>query len=294
MEAIKINNLKKAYAGNTVLDGISTEVAPGQVVGLLGRNGAGKTTMLSILMGLEKPDGGQTLVNGIDPETNPAGLRQKAILVSEECYFYGWMTPTTLAATFAPMYKSWNQERYDTLLKQFKIDASKKIDTFSKGTKRKLQLAFALAAEPEVLLLDEPIGGIDVVAREEILGSLIHSLVERGVTIVVSSHEIRDISGVCDRVLILSNGKFVIDAEKDELLARVRRLRITLENNVEILPTHPSILAAKSYGSELEIIVNNYEQETIDALLANYKVKHTTTEGVSLHELFSAITADED
>jgi ABC-2 type transport system ATP-binding protein len=204
------------------------------------------------------------------------------------------MTPAKLASTFAPMYKTWKQKCYEDLLGQFKIDKNQKISTFSKGTKRKLQLAFALATQPKVLLLDEPIGGIDVVAREEILGSLIHSLVDQGVTIVISSHEIRDIAGVCDRVLILSEGKFVVDSPKDELLAKVRRLRVQLEHSVETLPTHPAIMAAKASGSELELLVKDFDEQTINSMLSNFKVKNTSLEGVSLHELFFALTAAEE
>lgn len=293
MEAIEIKQLTKQYSKNKVLDGVSTTIASGQVVGLLGRNGAGKTTLLSILAGLEKPDGGKTITNEIDPEKDPEKLRQKVALVTEECHFYGWMTPETLASTFASMYKSWNNEYYQELLKQFKIDSTKKIANFSKGTKRKLQLAFALATEPGVLLLDEPIGGIDAVAREEILGSLIQSLVDKGVTIVVSSHEINDISGVCDRIIILSEGKFIVDENKDELLSKVRRITVNLENNVETLPSSSSILSAKSDGSELEIVLKDYSQEIVDTVLANFKTKSITTEGVGLQELFTTITANE-
>jgi ABC-2 type transport system ATP-binding protein len=294
MEAIKICELSKRYGGKTVLDSVSTEVAPGQVVGLLGRNGAGKTTLLNLLSGIEKPDGGNAQLMGADPEQEPETTRQHAVIVTEECLFYGWMTPAKLSFTFAPMYKTWSQKRYEDLLQQFKIDKNQKIRTFSKGTKRKLQLAFALATQPKVLLLDEPIGGIDVVAREEILGSLIQSLVDQGVTIVISSHEIRDISGVCDRVLILSEGKFVVDSPKDELFAKVRRLRVQLEHSVETLPTHPAIMAAKSSGSEIELLVKDFDEQTISSMLANFKVKNTGLEGVSLHELFFAITANEE
>ena len=294
MQSIQINELKKQYSEKPVLDNISAKIMPGQVVGLLGRNGAGKTTLLSILAGLEKPDAGNTIVDEDDVEKLPAKIRQKTVLVTEECHFYGWMTPIILASTFSNMYKSWNQSYYEELLKQFKVAENNKIETFSKGTKRKLQLAFALACEPEILLLDEPIGGVDAVTREEILGSLIQSLVDKGVTIIVSSHEIKDISGICDRVIILSNGKFIVDENKQELLSQVKRIRATLENNVETLPTHPSILAANSDGSELEIIVKNHTKETTEAILANYKTKNIVIEGIGLQELFTTLTANEE
>jgi len=293
MEAINISQIGMSYNGHKVLDGVSTKIESGKVVALLGRNGAGKTTLLNILNGSLRPVSGNAAVLGIDPEQNPAVLRQSCVLVDEECHLYPWMTPTLLARTFAPMYPTWNQALYEKTLKEFAITADQKIATFSKGTKRKLQLAFALATEPKVLLLDEPVGGVDAVAREEILNSLIESLVEKGVTVVLSSHELKDISGVCDHVLILSGGNFVVDCSKDDLAASIRKVTLQLENAVETLPTHPTILAARANGAELELVVRDCSEEELARILANFKVKSQSSSGMSLEELFKAITRHE-
>ena len=293
MEAININQLSMSYNGHQVLNSVNATIAQGKVVALLGRNGAGKTTLLNVINGELRPILGNTTTLGIDPEKNAALLRQSCVLVSEECYLYPWMTPRTLARVFAPMYPTWNQALYETTLEQFAIAYDQKIDTFSKGSKRKLQLAFALAAEPRVLLLDEPVGGVDVVAREEILNSLIESLVEKGVTVVLSSHELNDIAGICDHVLILSEGRFVIDCSKDELAAKVRRINVLLENPVEALPTHPSILSASANGTELELVVKDYSDEEMAKILGNYRVKSSKSTGLTLEEVFKAITRNE-
>ncbi|PKL44224.1 MAG: hypothetical protein CVV41_06205 [Candidatus Riflebacteria bacterium HGW-Riflebacteria-1] len=293
MEAININQLSMSYNGHQVLNSVNAKIEQGKVVALLGRNGAGKTTLLNIINGELRPVLGNTETLGIDPEKNAALLRQSCVLVSEECHLYPWMTPRTLARVFAPMYPTWNQALYETTLEQFAIAYDQKIATFSKGSKRKLQLAFALAAEPRVLLLDEPVGGVDVVAREEILNSLIDSLVQKGVTVVLSSHELNDIAGICDHVLILSEGRFVINCSKDELVAKVRRINVLLENPVEALPTHPSILTATANGAELELVVNDYSDEELAKILANFKVKSSTSSGLTLEELFKAITRNE-
>lgn len=293
MEAINISNIKMSYNGELVLNGVSTQIEKGKVVALLGRNGAGKTTLLKILNGQLTPVAGSTATMGLNPEEVPADLRQTSVLVSEDCYLYPWMNAQTLAKVFATMYPKWNQELYESTLKQFGINVAQKISTFSKGTKRKLQLAFALAAEPEVLLLDEPVGGVDVVAREEILNSLIESLVEKGVTIVLSSHELNDISGVCDHVIILSEGRFVVDCNKDDLVNRTRKIVVSLENPVEILPNHPSILAARANGTELEMVMKDFSEEDLEAILANFKVKSFSKSGLTLEELFKATTRNE-
>ncbi|MBU1105320.1 MAG: ABC transporter ATP-binding protein [Candidatus Riflebacteria bacterium] len=293
METININQLNMSYNGHPVLNDVSVQIEMGKVVALLGRNGAGKTTLLNIINGELKPVSGNTSTLGIDPEQNPALLRQSCVLVSEECHLYPWMTAQTLARVFSPMYPTWNQALYEATLVQFGISMSQKISTFSKGTKRKLQLAFALATEARILLLDEPVGGVDVVAREEILNSLIESLVEKGVTVVLSSHELNDISGVCDHILILSGGRFVVNNSKDELVEKIRKVNVMLENPVETMPVHPSILAAKANGTELELVVKDYSEPELNKILANFKVKSISSSGLSLEDLFKAVTRSE-
>lgn len=293
MEAININDLGMSYNGQPVFNNLTTSIEKGRVVALLGRNGAGKSTLLKILNGQLQAVSGQSNVLGINPVSDAAQLRKSCIMVNEECNLYPWMTPQTLAKVFSGMYAKWNQSQYDTLIKQFGINPQHQISTFSKGTRRKLQLAFALAAEPEVLLLDEPVGSIDVVAREEILNSLIDSLVEKGVTVVISSHELNDISGVCDHVLILSEGKFVVDCSKDDLTDKIRKVVVQLENPVETMPAHPSIIAARANGTELELVVRDYDEGELKKILANFRIKNLKASGLTLEELFKAITRHE-
>lgn len=293
METITINNLSKSFGARTVFSGLNTNIGKGRVVALLGRNGAGKSTLLSILNGQQQPTTGSSTTLGLDPEVDAARLRQSCVLVSEDCHLYTWMNARMLASTFSSLYPRWNHDLYTTCLTQFKIDAEQKISTFSKGMRRKLQLAFALAAEPEVLLLDEPFGGIDVVARDEILNSLIESLVEKGVTVVLSSHELHDIAGVCDHVLILSGGRLVVDCSRDELASRIRKVVVRLEAAVEAVPAHPSILSARTNGTELEMVLKDFSDEELARILASYRVKSHTVSNLSLEELFKAITAGE-
>jgi len=293
MEAIKINNLTMSYNASPVFSQLTTTIEKGRVVALLGRNGAGKSTLLKILNGQLSAVSGEAVVNGLNPAKDGEQLRQGCVMVNEECHLYPWMTPAMLAKVFSGMYAKWSQPQYEELLKKFGIDATHKISTFSKGTRRKLQLAFALATEPEILLLDEPVGSIDVVAREEILTGIIDSLVEKGVTVVISSHELNDISGVCDHVMILSEGRLAVDCSHDDLSGNIRRVIVTLENPVEVLPANPAILATRANGCELEMVVKSLDETELNKVLANFKVKSVKSEGLSLEELFKAITRNE-
>lgn len=293
METIKINDLGMSYNGQPVFTNLSTTIEKGRVVALLGRNGAGKSTLLKILNGQLQATSGQAEVMGINPAKDAQQLRKNCVMVNEECHLYPWMTPENMATVFGKMYARWNQEQYKTLLQQFGINAQHKIATLSKGNRRKLQLAFALATEPEVLLLDEPVGSIDVVARDEILNSLIDSLITKGVTVVISSHELNDISGVCDHVLLLSEGKLLIDSSKEDLNGKIRKLVIKLENPVEIMPVHSAIIASRANGTELELIVRDYNEAAFKDVLANLKIKSINTSGLTLEELFKAVTRHE-
>jgi ABC-2 type transport system ATP-binding protein len=159
----------------------------------------------------------------------------------------------------------------------------------SKGTQRKLMLALTLAPAPELLLLDEPLAGLDPVVRDQIRDTIIGNLADRGgTTILLSSHEIDEIAPLCDRILMLGDARLILDADKNELLQKTRRVTVTLENPVEAVPTHSTILAATPQGCQVQLVVRDYSAESVRALLANFKVRDLRADGLSLREIFVA------
>jgi len=294
MNAITFSDIKKIYGSQIVLNAVSSNIAPGQVVGLLGRNGAGKTTLLQILYGLISPDSGSRQILGLDPKKDLVEMRRKVGFVSEECHYYKWMTAMMLEKFLAPLYPSWTRDTYKTLMTNLEIPVDKKIGELSKGTRRKLMLAAAVAMKPELLLLDEPLGGMDLVVRGQVLTTIIDTLTERGVTILISSHEIDEISGVCDKVIILSQGNFIIDEEVSPLTQSVRKIVAILESPVESFPTHQQIISAKSQGTQLELVVKNFTDDLPRTLLSNYKTKDIKVEGLSLEQIFIALAAKKE
>jgi len=151
-------------------------------------------------------------------------------------------------------------------------------------------LALTMAFRPEVLMLDEPLAGLDPVVREQILNTVIHELSERGCTVFLSSHEILEVEKVCDRATIISNGRLILDMETDALKSGVRRILLTLTSPVEILPSHPSILSVKSRGTELDIVVKDFDENLVGSLTSNLKVKDRKVEGLTLQEIFINLT----
>ncbi|NLI78916.1 MAG: ABC transporter ATP-binding protein [Candidatus Riflebacteria bacterium] len=291
---IAFTGLTKSFGRLPVLRQVGTTIGSGQVVGLFGRNGAGKTTLMRILYGMIGPDAGQASLLGLDPQAHPVEVRQRVGLVSEECHLYPWMDANALETFLAPLYPKWDRELFRRHLASMEVPPDRRVDALSRGTKRKLMLSLALAAQPEVLLLDEPLGGLDAVVREQIVTTLIHSLTDHGVTIFLSTHEIEQFAKVCDRVIILSHGGFLVDRETAALTDQVRRVTATLEHPVEAVPAHPQILSARAHGTQVEFVLNGFTQETADAILANWKVREVAVSGLTLPEIFIAFTAGKE
>jgi ABC-2 type transport system ATP-binding protein len=221
---IRIENLVKTYGAVRALDGLSLNVESGVVYGFLGPNGAGKTTSMRILSGLARPDSGRAWI--LDKEIGRPGSDVRALIgvLPEEPAFYGWMTPREYLRDFiAPLYHIHGQvaaRRADELLEivGLKDSANRRIGGFSRGMRQRMGLAQALVHHPPVLLLDEPVSALDPAGRKEVL-ELIETL--RGkTTILLSTHILADVDRVCDMVGIIARGRLIVQARRDDLLAR--------------------------------------------------------------------------
>jgi ABC-2 type transport system ATP-binding protein len=221
---IRIENFVKTYGAVRALDGLSLDVEPGVVYGFLGPNGAGKTTCMRLLSGLARPDSGRAWI--LNKEINQHGSDVRSLLgvLPEEPVFYGWMTPREYLRDFvAPLYNLHGQiaaRRADELLETvgLKDAANRRIGGFSRGMRQRMGLAQALVHRPSVLLLDEPVSALDPGGRKEML-DLIETL--RGqTTILLSTHILADVERVCDVVGIISKGRLIVQARRDDLLTR--------------------------------------------------------------------------
>lgn len=291
MECIKVEGLCKKLGGKSILSDLSFSVEKGEVALLLGRNGSGKSTLMNIVYGQQKADSGKVKLLGEDPQ-NPAFelLRQRVVMITDDCFFYDELSPMELGSIFGNVYERWNQEKYIDYLNNFDIDNKLQISLLSRGMKRKLQLAFALASEPEVILLDEPLGGIDAFSREEIIDGIIGSLAEKGITILMASNDIYEISGICEKVLVLGNeGKLLIDSDKEALSSNYRRLLIKTSGRKPSLPSHSSIISSSFMGDELEIILSDGKEETLKEILSKTEHQSHSIKSLSLSEIFKQV-----
>ena len=214
---LSMRDVRKSFGALNVLDGLSLAVHPGEVFGFLGRNGAGKSTAIRILMGITKADSGQIHVFQKPLRSDVIAIRQRIGYVAQEQNMYPWMTPKVLSKFVRGFYPRWDEQRFQSLINDFQLPLKRRIGTFSGGMKAKLSLSVALSTRPELLVLDEPTAGMDPVARREFLDLVREQTMRDGATTFFSTHLVDEIEAVADRIGIVESGRTIYDGELDPL-----------------------------------------------------------------------------
>ncbi len=208
---IAFKNVGKRYGSLQVLSSLSLQVNRGEVYGFLGRNGAGKSTAIKMMMGITGVSSGSIELFGQPVKNNVVKSRQRIGYVAQEQHFYNWMSPKQLGKFVRGLYPRWNQSRYEQLTDLFELPFKRKIGHFSGGMKAKLALCMAVATSPECLILDEPTAGMDPVARREFLDLVSREARRTDATVFFSTHLIDDIEAIADRIGIIESGKTVYE-----------------------------------------------------------------------------------
>jgi ABC-2 type transport system ATP-binding protein len=208
--------------GGAVLSGLDWQLLPGQVVGLLGRNGAGKTTLLETLLGLRQPQGGRVQLFGQDVASMDDATRGRIGYVPQGSDLFESFTAAQLLAYFKSFYPRWNEARVEGLLSRWDIPRDQAIRKLSGGQQQRLSIIRALAHEPDLLVLDEPVASLDPVGRRDFLRELVEQVLDRGTTVVFSTHILSDLERVAFNLAFLTGGRIALQAPLDELLEQVR------------------------------------------------------------------------
>lgn len=218
---IQMRGVARRFGSKTVLDGLDWEVGPGQVIGLLGRNGAGKSTLMECLLGLREIDGGSIVLFGESPAALSDATRARIGYVPQKSDLFDWMTPLQMLDYFKALYPRWNDAKVEGLLGRWGIDLAmrnKPIRRLSGGEQQRLSIIRALAHDPELLVLDEPVSALDPAGRRDFLTELIDGVIERGTTVVFSTHILTDLERVALDVAFLKDGRIVLEGDLDDLL----------------------------------------------------------------------------
>lgn len=208
---IVLRGVAKQYASLAVLKSVSLSVYQGEVYGFLGRNGAGKSTAIKMLLGISRASSGSIELFGQPITDNIVTTRQRIGYVAQQQHFYPWMSPLQLGRFVRGMYPRWNQQRYRQLLDLFELPVKRKNGLYSGGMQARLALSLAIATGPECLILDEPTAGMDPVARREFLDLVSREARETGATVFFSTHLMDDIENIADRIGIIESGKTVYE-----------------------------------------------------------------------------------
>jgi ABC-2 type transport system ATP-binding protein len=218
MKPLEFNDIHRAYRrGVDVLKGVTFSVGRGEVVGLLGRNGAGKTTLMRIAMGMIETQQGSVSVLGMDPRHKPLDVKRRVGYVSEEQILPSFLSVSQIIDLHRQLFPTWDGVMADDMVRNFGLPLARKIGNLSKGQARQVALLGAVCHKPEVLLLDEPAGGLDPVARREFLETAINLLNEAGSTILFSSHYMSDVERLAERVVLIHGGRVLVDKSLDDL-----------------------------------------------------------------------------
>jgi ABC-2 type transport system ATP-binding protein len=197
--------------GGFHLDAVSFNIEPGQITALLGHNGAGKTTIFRLIMGIVRKDSGQVGIGGRDHVHHEKAFKQRIGFVQEEGFFYNGMTVAEFVAFVSGFYRNWNKELSNRLLRDFHLPGDRKLGELSKGMRMKVSLVTALSHEPSVLLLDEPTSGLDPRSRIETLNLLRRVAHEGGASVLFSTHDLHEVEQIADRVVVVDRGRVLAD-----------------------------------------------------------------------------------
>ena len=221
---IQVERLTKKFQTYTALNQISVSVQPGSVFGLVGSNGAGKSTLLRTIAGIYKPDSGTVAIDGTPIFEHP-NVKNDIFFISDFPYFIPQSNVKEMAKFYASMYSNWSHERYRELCSLFPIEEKMKISSMSKGMQRQVALICALSTQPKVLLMDEIFDGLDPVMRQLLKKLLAREVSERNITVMIASHNLRELEDVCDHVGLLHQGGVVFEQELDGLKLNLHKLQ---------------------------------------------------------------------
>ncbi|WP_437191709.1 ABC transporter ATP-binding protein [Planctomicrobium sp. SH527] len=263
---VSMQHVSKRFHKTQALDDVSLEVPPGSVCALLGANGAGKTTAIRTLLGLEKPDSGRTEVLGMESVKYSREIRSRVGYVAEKPALYDWMTIAETGWFAAGFYPPGYQSSFEQYTRQFHLDPSHKISQLSKGTRSKVALALALAHQPALLILDEPTSGLDPLIRREFLESMV-DVASQNRSVLLCSHQVNEVERVADLVAILIEGKLVCFERLDDLKRSTWEVTLTQTDSTAEVPAMPgTVIAHFPRGREHHLIVRDLDEQELSEM----------------------------
>ena len=260
---LEVKNAVKTFDGFRALDGLTMTVPKGAVYGLVGPNGAGKSTIIRHLAGIYRQDSGEVLLDSQPVYENTEAKRRMAV-IGDDWYYFPQAGIKEMAKFYAGIYPAFSWERYEKLKQVFPLDEKMMLRRMSKGMQKQAAFWLTVCCMPEYLILDEPVDGLDPVMRRQVWSLLLDDVAERGTTVLVSSHNLRELEDVCDHVGILNHGKVLLERSLSDLQDNTVKLQVAYQGVTEpVLPAELNILHRSHVGRVYTYIVRGSSQEIL-------------------------------
>ena len=281
---IEVRDAVKKFDGFAALDGANLLVPQGSVYGLVGPNGAGKSTLIRHLTGIYRQDGGTVRVDG-QPVWENAPLKARIAAIPDDWYYFMQSTVRDMMRFYKGFYPSFSTERYEKLKEVFNIDEKRAIRRLSKGMQKQVAFWLALSCMPDYLILDEPVDGLDPVMRRQVWSLVMGDVAQRGTTVLVSSHNLRELEDVCDHVGIMDHGKVLLERSLAQLQDNMGKLQVVFQDGVNEVPADLPVLHASKVGRIHTLIMRMNAEEATERLSA-YNPLLVDAVPLTLEEIF--------
>ena len=281
---IEVRDAVKKFDGFAALDGATLSVPTGSVYGLVGPNGAGKSTIIRHLTGIYRQDSGEVTIGGEQVWEN-AALKARIAAIPDDWYFFMQSTVRDMMRFYKGFYPSFSMERYEKLKEVFNIDEKRAIRRLSKGMQKQVAFWLALSCMPDYLVLDEPVDGLDPVMRRQVWSLVMGDVAQRGTTVLVSSHNLRELEDVCDHVGIMDHGRVLLERSLAQLQDNMVKLQVVFPDGVTEVPAELPVLHASKMGRIHTLILRMNAQEATN-LLSTYNPLLVDAVPLTLEEIF--------
>ncbi len=281
---IKVVNINKNFDHFKALDDLNINVNKGSIYGLVGTNGSGKTTIIKHITGIIRPDSGQITIDGENIFDNRK-VKEKTGFIPDDLFFFSTYNLKEMSKFYKQLYPNWNQERYVHMVTQFDLDEKRKLSKFSKGMQKQAAFILTMSTMPDYLILDEPIDGLDPIIRKLVWKYVVEDVAEREMTVLVSSHNLKELEGICDSIGIISKGKMIIERDLDELKSDIHKIQVAYKSKPENPYKDLNILHSENRGT-VDLLIVKDKKDFVEQVIRQSNPVVFDMLPLSLEEIF--------
>lgn len=287
---IEVSKVNKNFDAIKALDNITAKIEEGHVFGLIGTNGAGKSTFLRVLCGVLKPDTGTVLIDGEPVYDNPS-VKAKIFYISDDQYFFKTGTPKDMLKFYETYYTGFDGEKFKALMNAFHLDINRKINTFSKGMKKQLSVICGVSAGTKYLLCDETFDGLDPVMRQAVKSIFVKEIEERGLTPIIASHNLRELEDICEYVGLLHRGGILLAKDMEDMKINIHKMQIVIKDDVTLdkIRSRFEVVKVENRGALYTITIRG-KREDVDYFMLEINPIFYELLPLSLEEIFISET----